>query len=387
MERRLYTMNISKVKDAYIENIVKDEYFPVSYVELEEEAKKKMSAGGFGYVRSGAGGEVTLRQNQESFNKYSIVPRILRDVSNIDTSITLFGKTYPHPFLLAPVGMLKLAHEEAELAVSKAAAACHVPFVQSTVSSYSIEDVAKVSGNSSKWFQLYWSNNKEISFNMVKRAEEAGYEAIVLTVDTVMMGWREEDMKNRFSPLKLGVGKANYEQDSVFLSSLDSQDLESIIQGILDNIHHPSLNWTHVADLKERTSLPILIKGILSSDDARLAVKNGVDGVIVSNHGGRQLDGVISAIDALPLIVEEVKGEIPVLFDSGIRRGSDIVKALALGADAVFIGRPYVYGLAAAGQKGVEKVLGNFIQDTKVSIALAGASSVKDLKTLRLIKS
>ncbi len=387
MERRLYTMNISKVKDAYIENIVKDEYFPVSYEELEQEAKKKMSVGGFGYVRSGAGGEVTLRENQESFAKYSIVPRVLRDVSNIDTSITLFGKTYPHPFLLAPVGMLKLAHEEAELAVSKAAAAYQVPFVQSTVSSYSIEDVAEVSGNSSKWFQLYWSNNKEISFNMVKRAEEAGYEAIVLTVDTVMMGWREEDMKNRFSPLRQGVGKANYEQDPVFLSSLDSQDSESIIQGILDNIHHPSLNWTHVVELKERTSLPILLKGILSPDDARLAVENGVDGVIVSNHGGRQLDGVIAAIDALPHIVEEIKGEIPVLFDSGIRRGSDIVKALTLGADAVFIGRPFVYGLAAAGQKGVEKVIGNFIQDTKVSIALAGVSCVKDLKTIELIKS
>nr|WP_304219476.1 alpha-hydroxy acid oxidase [Fredinandcohnia onubensis] len=380
-------MNISKVKDAYIENIVKDEYFPVSYEELEQEAKKKMSVGGFGYVRSGAGGEVTLRENQESFAKYSIVPRVLRDVSNIDTSITLFGKTYPHPFLLAPVGMLKLAHEEAELAVSKAAAAYQVPFVQSTVSSYSIEDVAEVSGNSSKWFQLYWSNNKEISFNMVKRAEEAGYEAIVLTVDTVMMGWREEDMKNRFSPLRQGVGKANYEQDPVFLSSLDSQDSESIIQGILDNIHHPSLNWTHVVELKERTSLPILLKGILSPDDARLAVENGVDGVIVSNHGGRQLDGVIAAIDALPHIVEEIKGEIPVLFDSGIRRGSDIVKALTLGADAVFIGRPFVYGLAAAGQKGVEKVIGNFIQDTKVSIALAGVSCVKDLKTIELIKS
>ncbi len=380
-------MSTSKVKDAYIENIVKDEYFPVSYEELEREAKQKMSVGGFGYVRSGAGGEVTLRKNQESFAKYSLVPRVLRDVSNIDASITLFGKTYPHPFLLAPVGMLKLAHEEAELAVSKAAAACQVPFVQSTVSSYSIEDVAEVSGNSSKWFQLYWSNNKEVSFNMVKRAEEAGYEAVVLTVDTFMMGWREEDMKNRFSPLKLGVGKGNYEQDSVFLSSLDSQDSESIIQGILDNIHHPSLNWTHVAELKERTSLPILLKGILSPDDARFAVENGIDGIIVSNHGGRQLDGVIAAIDALPLIVEEVKGKIPVLFDSGIRRGTDIVKALALGADAVFIGRPFVYGLAVAGQTGVEKVIENFIQDTKVSIALAGALSVKDLSAIRLVKS
>lgn len=380
-------MSASKVKDAYIENIVKEEYFPISFEELEHEAQKKMSVGGYGYVRSGAGGEETLRKNQESFTKYSFLPRVLRDVSNIDTSITLFGKTYPYPFLLAPVGMLKLAHEEAELAVSRAAAAYQVPFIQSTVSSYSIEDVVAASGDSPKWFQLYWSNNKEVSFNMVKRAEEAGYEAIVLTVDTVMLGWREEDMRNRFSPLKLGVGKANYEQDPVFLASLDSQDHDSIVQGILDNIFHPTLNWNHVAELKERTSLPILIKGILNPEDARLAVENGIDGIIVSNHGGRQLDGVIAAIDALPLVVEEVKGEVPVLFDSGIRRGSDIVKALALGADAVFIGRPFVYGLAVAGQTGVERVIGNFAQDTKVSIALAGAASVKDLSAIRIVKS
>lgn len=381
-------MSTTKVKDAYIENIVnEDDYFPVSFEELEAEAQKKMSVGGYGYVRSGAGGEETLRNNQESFKKFSILPRVLRNVSNVDTSINLFGRTYPHPFLLAPVGMLKLAHEEAELAVSKAAATYNVPFVQSTVSSYSIEDVAEVSGDSPKWFQLYWSNNKEVSFHMVKRAEEAGYEAIVLTVDTVMLGWREEDMKNRFSPLKLGFGKANYEQDSVFLASLENTDQDSIIQGILDNIFHPTLNWDDVAELKERTSLPIILKGILHPEDARLAILSGVDGLIVSNHGGRQLDGVVAAIDALPQVVEEVNGEIPVLFDSGIRRGSDIVKALRLGADAVLIGRPFVYGLAVAGQTGVEKVINNFIQDTKVSIALAGASSIQDLSTIKLVKS
>lgn len=380
-------MTTSKVKDAYIGKIVNEEYFPVSYEELEQVAQKNMSVGGFGYVRSGAGGEETLRKNLDSFSKYSLVPRVLRNVSNVDTSINLFGKTYPYPFLLAPVGMQKLAHEEGELATSKAAATFKVPFVLSTVASYSIEDVAAVSGDSPKWFQLYWSNNKEVSFNMVKRAEAAGYEAIVLTVDTVMLGWREEDMKNRFSPLKLGYGKANYEQDPVFLASLDSHDQESIVQGILDNVFHPTLDWNHIAELKEHTTLPILLKGILSPEDARLAVDHGVDGIIVSNHGGRQLDGVIAAIDALPLIVDEIKGDIPVLFDSGIRRGSDVVKALALGAEAVFIGRPFVYGLAAAGKAGVEKVIGNYIQDTKVSIALAGASSIKDIPTIKLRKS
>jgi lactate 2-monooxygenase len=380
-------MITSKSKDPLIENISSSEYFPISFWELEQKAKQRMSVGGFGYVRSGAGGEETLRKNEDSFSKLSIVPRVLSDVSNLDTSVTLFGRTYPYPFLLAPVGMLKLADEEGDLAAAKAAAAYQVPFVQSTVSSFSIEDVAEATGDSPKWFQLYWSNNEEVSFNMVKRAEEAGCQAIVLTVDTVMLGWREEDMRNRFSPLKLGVGKANYETDSVFLASLENQDSESIIQGILDNILHPSLNWKHVAALKEWTSLPILLKGILHPEDARLAVENGIDGIIVSNHGGRQLDGTLAAIDALPLIVDEVKGEIPVLFDSGIRRGSDVVKALALGADAVFLGRPFVYGLAVEGQTGVEKVIANFIQETKVSISLTGVSTVKDLPTIKIVKS
>ncbi|MBZ5752837.1 alpha-hydroxy acid oxidase [Metabacillus rhizolycopersici] len=380
-------MNPIEDKDVLLQNISSSEYFPITYKELEQEAKQTMSVGGFGYVRSGAGNEETLRKNEESFSKLSFLPRFLRDVSELDTSVQLFGRTYPYPIFLAPVGMQKLAHKEGEIASAKAAATHRVPFVLSTVSSYSIEDVANATGDSPKWFQLYWSNNEEISFNMVKRAEEAGFEAIVLTIDTPMLGWRVEDIRNRFSPLKLGLGKANYEADPVFLRSLENQDAESIIHGILNNINHPTLNWKHVAALKERTSLPILLKGILHPEDARLAVENGIDGIIVSNHGGRQLDGVISAIDALPLIVEEVKGAVPVLFDSGIRRGTDVVKALALGADAVFIGRPFIYGLAVDGQNGVEKVLANFIEETKISISLAGISSVKDLPALKIVTS
>jgi isopentenyl diphosphate isomerase/L-lactate dehydrogenase-like FMN-dependent dehydrogenase len=380
-------MNPIEDKDVLLQNISSSEYFPITYKELEQEAKQTMSVGGFGYVRSGAGNEETLRKNEESFSKLSFLPRFLRDVSELDTSVQLFGRTYPYPIFLAPVGMQKLAHKEGEIASAKAAATHRVPFVLSTVSSYSIEDVANATGDSPKWFQLYWSNNEEISFNMVKRAEEAGFEAIVLTIDTPMLGWRVEDIRNRFSPLKLGLGKANYEADPVFLRSLENQDAEPIIHGILNNINHPTLNWKHVAALKERTSLPILLKGILHPEDARLAVENGIDGIIVSNHGGRQLDGVISAIDALPLVVEEIKGAVPVLFDSGIRCGTDVVKALALGADAVFIGRPFIYGLAVDGQNGVEKVVANFIEETKVSISLAGVSSVKDLPALKVVTS
>ncbi|PLS18467.1 alpha-hydroxy-acid oxidizing enzyme [Bacillus sp. M6-12] len=377
-------MNTTSV-DALLQNISSDDYFPISYEELEQGAKQKMSAGAYGYVSSGAGGEETLRSNEASFKNYSIMPRVLSDVSGLDTSVTLFGRKFPHPIFLAPVGMLKLADEEADIAVAKAAAKHELPFVLSTVASYSIEKVAEAS-DGPKWFQLYWSNNEAISFSMVKRAEEAGYEAIVLTVDTVMLGWREEDMRNRFSPLKLGFGKANYETDPAFLASLPNQDSDSVIQGILDNIHHPGLNWNHVAELKKRTTLPIILKGILHPEDAKIAVENGVDGIIVSNHGGRQLDGVISAVDALPHVVEAVDKRVPVLIDSGVRRGSDVVKALALGANAVFIGRPFVYGLAVGGQKGVEKVLENFIQETNVSISLAGVSAIKNLPNIKIFR-
>lgn len=379
-------MTTTKPKDAFITNLETTETFPFRVEELEAKAKEKMSKNAFGYTRSGGGGEETLRKNTASFEKYSILPQYLNDVSNVDTSIELFGHTYRHPFLLAPIGMLKTTHEEAELAVAKAAAKLDVPYIQSTVSSYAIEEVAEVSEGSPKWFQLYWSNNENISFNMVKRAEETGYQAIVLTIDTTMFGWREEDMTNRFSPLKAGYGKANYITDSAFLSTLKQDDEASVVEEILQNIYHPKLSWKHVAELKKRTSLPVLLKGILHPTDARLAIENGVDGIIVSNHGGRQLDGVISSIDALPAVVEEVGGEVPILIDSGIRRGADVVKALALGADAVLLGRPYAYGLALAGQAGVEKVLTNFMQQTRSSLALAGASSVKAARNIHILK-
>ena len=371
-------MTLTRNNDLLLQNIAPAESFPVSFKELEAAAKEKMPAGAFGYIQSGAGGEETLRKNVSSFSNYSIVPRFLNDVSTLDTSVKLFGHTYPSPLLIAPVGMQKIAHEEGEIATAKAAAALGIPFIQSTVSGFSIEEVAEATGDSPKWFQLYWSStNDEIGYSMVKRAEEAGFEAIVLTVDTVMMGWREEDVRNQYSPLKLGFGKANYETDPVFLSSIPTNDFDSIIQGILDNVYHPTLSWAKVMELKKRTSLPILLKGILHPEDAKLAIENGIDGIIVSNHGGRQLDGVITSIDALPAIVEAVGGKIPVLLDSGVRRGTDVVKALALGADAVLIGRPFVYGLAVDGQKGVERVLENILQEMKVSISLSGVTAFK----------
>lgn len=369
--------------DLLLKNINPEEAMPAAILELEKLAKDKMTPGAFGYVQSGAGGEETLEKNVSAFSKYSIIPRFLNDVSSIDLSVTLFGRRYPTPLFIAPVGMQKIAHEEGDLATARAAAKFGIPFIQSTVSNYSIEEVKEATGDSSKWFQLYWtSQDDEIAYSMVKRAEEAGYEAIVLTVDTVMLGWREEDVRNQYSPLKQGFGKANYDTDPVFLASLPSNNFEDVIQAVSDNVYHPALNWEKVAELKKRTTLPLLLKGILHPEDAKLAIEHGIDGLIVSNHGGRQLDGVIASIDALPGIVESVDGKIPVLFDSGIRRGSDAIKAIALGADAVCIGRPFVYGLAAGGQKGVEHVLGNLCDEIRVSLSLAGAVRLKDVRGL-----
>lgn len=372
--------------DLLLKNINAQAPFPICFADLEKAVAEKMEAGPFGYIRSGAGGEQTLRNNRAAFEKYSIIPRFLQDVSNIDTSIELFGKAHPTPFLFAPVGMNQMAHDDGELAVARAANQLKIPYIQSTVSSYALEDVAQTAPTATKWFQLYWSTNEEIAYSMAARAEAAGFEAIVLTVDTVMLGWREEDVRNQFSPLKLGYARGNYINDPVFTASLPDDSFESYVQGVLQNVFHPTLNWDNVRELKRRSNLPILLKGILHPEDAKLAIENGIDGIIVSNHGGRQLDGVIASLDALPSIVKAVKGQIPVILDSGVYRGMDALKALALGADAVAIGRPFVYGLALEGQQGVEKVMTNLYDELKISIALAGAISIKGLRDITLVK-
>ncbi len=373
--------------DLLLKNITAQANFPICFADLEKAVAEKIAAGPFGYIRSGAGGEQTLHNNRAAFEKYSIVPRFLNDVSNVDTSIHLFGKTYPTPLLFAPVGMNGMVHDEGELAVVRSAQHLNIPYIQSTVSTYALEEVAEAAPKATKWFQLYWSTNEAIAYSMAARAEAAGFEAIVLTIDTVMLGWREEDVRNQFSPLKLGYAKGNYMNDPVFTASLPDDSFESYVQGVLQNVFHPTLNWEHVRELKRRTNLPILLKGILHAEDARLAIDNGIDGIIVSNHGGRQLDGVIGSLDALPAIVNTVNGQIPIILDSGVYRGMDALKALALGADAVAIGRPFVYGLALDGQQGVEKVMTNLYDELKVSIALAGVTSVKGLRNITLVKN
>lgn len=366
-----------KVYQQYEKNII-----PVSYEELEAKAKEKLENKPYYYVAASAGAEITAKQNNKAFEKWQIVPRMLCDTSSRNLSIELFGRKYAYPVLLAPVGVQSIVHLEGELATARAAAAMDVPFIASTASTYSMEKIAGEMGQAPRWYQLYWSKDREIAASMVKRAEAAGYDAIVITLDTPMMAWREKDIENAYLPFLEAQGIGNYLEDPVFCSRLDKspqEDLQAAIMLWARVFGNPTLTWEDLEFIKAQTSLPILLKGILHPEDARLAVEQGVDGIIVSNHGGRQVDGAIAAIDALPDIVDAVNGEIPVLMDSGIRRGSDIIKALALGAKAVLVGRPYMYGLALAGQDGVKQVLRNLIADFDLTLALSGKRSVTEL--------
>ena len=355
---------------------------PVSYEELEAKAKELLDAKPYYYVAASAGAEVTATQNNRAFDKWQIVPRMLCDTSTRDVSIELFGKKLSYPLLLAPVGVQSIVHPDGELATARAAAAMDVPLIASTASTYSLEKIADAMGNSPRWYQLYWSRDHEIAASMVKRAEAAGYDTIVITLDTPMMAWREKDIEHAYLPFLEAQGIGNYLEDPVFCSRLacpPHEDMRSAIMLWASIFGNPALTWQDLEFIKKQTSLPILLKGILHPDDAKLAVEHGMDGIIVSNHGGRQVDGAIPAIDALPEIVEAVDGRISVLMDSGIRRGSDIVKALSLGAKAVLIGRPYMYGLALAGEEGVKQVLRNLIADFDLTLALCGKRSVQEL--------
>ncbi|RNB81272.1 alpha-hydroxy-acid oxidizing protein [Brevibacillus fluminis] len=360
---------------------------PISIEDWEQKARELLPDGPFDYIAGGSGAEETLVANRSAFSKWSIVPRMLRDVSQRSLRIELFGQQLKTPLFLAPVGMQAIAHPDGELATARAAAAAGVPMVVSTVSAHTLEQIAETMDDAPRWFQLYWSNDREVCASMVKRAEAAGYSAIVLTVDTVMLGWKRRDFRNGYSPLREGKGLANYLSDPVFCSRLSEVTPGNAVEEVLRNIYHPTLNWSDIEFLRQHTSLPILVKGILHPDDAKIAVERGVDGIIVSNHGGRQLDGAISTLDSLPAIADAVDGRIPVLLDSGIRTGADVVKAIALGASAVLIGRPFMFGLAVAGEKGVASVLDTLINELDVSVALSGSNSVADLNRSILFRS
>ncbi len=375
-----------------------------------------MSRRAFAYVAGGAGLESTIAANRDGFERWRIVPRIFRDVSQRNTTVELFGRTLPAPFVLAPVGVLALASRDGDVKAGRAAAAEGIPMIFSNQASVSMETCAQAMGGGLRWFQLYWSTSDDVVRSLVHRAEACGCDAIVATLDTTLFGWRPRDLDLAFLPFLFGQGIAQYTSDPVFMQLVRDGDVSAdaprgritatMVRTLLrqarahpgsfwTNIRsalplravvrfvrtysRPSLTWNDLSFLRDLTDLPILIKGVLHPDDARLAADHGVDGIVVSNHGGRQIDGAVAAIDVLPEIADAVGDRLTVLLDSGVRGGADAFKALALGARAVLIGRPYVYGLALAGETGVQEVIPNFMADFDLTMGLSGCASVAEI--------
>jgi lactate 2-monooxygenase len=395
---------------------------PTDPARLEAAANTVMSDNAASYIDGRAGAGRTACANHVAFDRWTIVPRVLNDVSKREMSVELFGARLPSPLFLAPVGILELAHRDADLAVARAAADMGVPMIFSNQASTPMEACAAAMGGSPRWFQLYWSRDEKLVESFVHRAETCGCSAIVLTLDTTMLGWRTGDLDRGHLPFLSGMGIAQYTSDPVFRAAIsETQPAPQVpaprppvtpaligtalaqrenfpgswptklfssaprraVERFMATYSRPDLQWSDLPRLRAMTKLPILLKGVLHPDDARRAADSGMDGVIVSNHGGRQIDGEIGALDALPAVVDAA-GVLPVLFDSGIRTGADSFKALALGARAVCIGRPYVYGLALAGEQGVAEVIRNLLAEFDLTMGLAGCRSVAELTRERL---
>jgi lactate 2-monooxygenase len=355
---------------------------PIDIHALETLAKEKMTREAFAYIAGGAGTESTINANRHAFERWRILPRMLRGVAQRSTAVELFGRALSSPILLGPIGVQEMVHPEADLATGRAASANDVPFVFSNQASVAMEKVADAMGSGPRYFQLYWSKERELSASLVRRAEACGCEAIFVTLDTTLLGWRTRDLEIPFLPFLIGQGIAQYTSDPVFrnmLARTPEEDISSAAQLFIRIYSEPGITWDQLSFLRQHTKLPIVLKGITHPQDGKLAIEYGMDGVVVSNHGGRQVDGAIGAFDALPGVVDAVAGKIPVLFDSGVRGGADVYKALAMGARAVLIGRPYAYGLAIAGQQGVEEVIRNFKADFDLTMALAGCRSVAEI--------
>ncbi|MFN4145300.1 MAG: alpha-hydroxy-acid oxidizing protein [Runella sp.] len=388
---------------------------------LEQQAAAKMDKTARAYIVGGAGLQQTMLNNRHGFERWEIVPRMLRNVEQRDTSVELLGVKFPSPFWLCPIGVSEMVHPEADLAIAQAAAETGIPFVFSNQASVQMETCAAAMDDSPRFFQLYWSRSRELVASFVARAEQCGCRGIVLTLDTTLLGWRTKDLDLAFLPFLQGKGIAQYTSDPVFERLLDealakpkSTDdfkpritlttLRNLITAVNRYPHggsfwsklrsgrpmgavklftsiytNPALTWDDLAFLRQLTKLPILLKGILHPDDAKKAIDRGIDGIVVSNHGGRQVDGAIGAIDALPSIVEAVNKQIPVILDSGIRGGADAFKALALGASAVGLGRPYIYGLTLAGKEGVKSVIQQLMADFELTMALSGCKNVGEI--------
>ncbi|WP_026918187.1 alpha-hydroxy-acid oxidizing protein [Gordonia shandongensis] len=393
---------------------------PTDFGELERRARAAMSRRGWAYIAGGAGEGRTMGANRAALDRWAIVPRMLRDTSERSLRVELFGRTLPAPVLFSPVGAGALAHPNADVHIGAAAAELGVPYIFSNQGCAPMEDVAAameaVTPGAPRWFQLYWSTDERLVDSLISRAETIGADALVVTLDTTMLGWRPQDLNLGSLPFARGEGISQYTSDPSFweivaerLSTATAEKPEislgalrtlwsiarnmpgdlrrnltrpesrAAVQTFLDTYSRPSLNWDDITTLRDRTSLPIVLKGILHPDDARRCVDEGIDGIIVSNHGGRQVDGSISSTDALVDVVDEVGGEIRILVDSGFYTGSDVFKALALGADAVCIGRPHMYGLALDGTAGARDAVANIVGELDLTLGLSGHRDVATL--------
>lgn len=392
---------------------------PFTYPELEQAAFRSMQRTAFNYIAAGAGDSSGISQNEAAFKKYSIVPRVLNDVERSDMSASFAGIPLKHPIILSPVGVLSLAHSSADIGVASAAEASHTPMIFSNQASVKLEDIAAQFKATPYWFQLYWSRSDDLVRSFVERAERCGCRGIIVTLDTTMLGWRPLDLGEAYLPFLHGLGLAQYISDPIFNRLVDEAPdeqpkepitLRAFINvmklmkrypgGFISNFKskrplkavrlftriytNPRLNWSDLSKLREYTNLPIFLKGVLAPEDAKKAKETGIDGIIVSNHGGRQVEGAIPPILQLAAIRKSVGQSFPVALDSGVRTGADIFKAINLGADAVCIGRPYVYALALGGQAGVEEYLKNLIADLDLTMKLSGCRSIDEIRATTL---
>jgi lactate 2-monooxygenase len=395
---------------------------PTSAAALEKKARKAMSAKAWAYVYGGAGEGATMRNNRAAFDRWQIVPRMLHDVSDRSLRTTVLNTTMSAPVLLAPVGAAGLICDGADAKIGGGAADAGVPYILSSQGSSPMEETAAAMGPTPRWYQLYWSRDEQLVDSFIGRAEAIGAEALVVTLDTTLLGWRPWDLNLGSLPFSQGIGIAQYTSDPRFAElvrqrlaspgpkqpvkvtpaavrtllsiarrhpggtrdNLRSDVPRAAVETFLDVYSNPALSWEHLATLRDRTRLPVVLKGILHPDDARKAFDHGVDAVMVSNHGGRQVDGAIGSLDALIEIRKAVGPDVTVLLDSGVRTGADVYKALALGANAVTLGRPHLYGLALDGRHGVADVARNVVAELDLTMALTGARTLDDIDRSRL---
>ena len=363
-------------------------FIPLAVEQLEEKARGILSAEAYDWIAGSAGSGTTARNNLAAFDRWRIVPRMLCDISSRDFGLSLFGHDLSLPLLIAPIGVQAAAHPEGEKASAAAAAALGIPFVISNVATFSMEEVAQAAGPGPRWFQLYWPKDPELTLSFLDRAKRAGYSAIVVTLDTQSLGWRERNLQLAFLPFLQGTGLANYFTDPVFRRSLarpPEEDVPAAAERYLQVFSDLSRTWKDLKFLRDNTDLPLLVKGVQHPEDARRALDQGVDGIVVSNHGGRQVDGSVGTLEVLPAVVDAVADRVPVLFDGGIRRGADVFKAVALGARAVLVGRPVLWALAAGGREGVREYLLNLAADLDLTFALAGKSRLADVSRSDLV--